>query len=154
MFTHTITAAPLMWAGMKARWEKKRKRGGRDVTVSVSYGLLFSVWQEDSCNSSPLRAEREAARLKGIDRQMQGERERCTSRKNVLKRKDVFFFSFFFFSYRGLLWTQPHPWIRRKTIRSTRFPLSRSVDYKWANLAFITLLQTFIKAGSPLKLQR
>lgn len=121
------------------------KRGGRDVTVSVGYRLLFSVWQEDSCNSTPLRAEREAER--DTDRQTT-ERERAMYlEENVLKRKDVFVFLL-------LLWTQPHSRIRRKTIRSTRFPLSRSVDYKWANLAFITSLQTFIKAGTPLKLQR
>lgn len=50
--------------------------------------------------------------------------------------------------------TQPCSPVWRKTIKSTHFPLSRSVDYKWANLAFITSLQTFIKAGSPPKLQR
>lgn len=50
--------------------------------------------------------------------------------------------------------TPPRSPVWRKTIKSTHFPLSRSVDYKWANLAFITSLQTFIKAGSPPKLQR
>lgn len=135
-----------LWCGHGwKRDERKRKRGGRDVTVNVGYRLLFSVWQGDSCNSSPLR---EVERLKEIHRQMQGERDVIPGGRRV------FFLLFFSFSYRGLLWTQPYPWIRRKTIRSTRFPLSRSVDYKWANLAFITLLQTFIKAGSPLKLQR
>lgn len=135
---------PHLWCGLGwKRDERKGKRGGRDVTVSVRYGLLFSIWQEDSCNSTPLRAERE----RDSERKIGRERGRCTCEENVLKRKDAFFFSF-------PLWTQPHSPIRRKTITSARFPLSRSVDYKWANLAFITSLQTFIKAGSPLKLQR
>lgn len=38
------------------------ERGGRDEMVSVGYRLLFSVWQEDRCNSTPLRAEREVDR--------------------------------------------------------------------------------------------
>lgn len=35
------------------------------MIVSVGYGLLFCVWQEDGCNSTPLRDEREADRKRG-----------------------------------------------------------------------------------------
>lgn len=149
VYTHNHgRASDVGWDEGEMRGEEKR--GGRDVTMSVGYGLLFSVWQEDSCNRTPLRAERErdGERLRGIDRRQRG--RTMNLQENVLKRKEFFFFRFLL---RCLL-TQPRSPIRRKTIRSTRFPLARSVDYKWANLAFITSLQTFIKAGSPLKLQR
>lgn len=101
----------------------------------------FSLFDRRTVVTVPHWELRERQRETRIDRQQRG-------REMYLEGKGKTFF------FLLLLWTQPHSRIRRKTIRSTRFPLSRSVDYKWANLAFITSLQTFIKAGTPLKLQR
>lgn len=120
--------------------DEKEMRGEENREAETwrwaSGAYCFSLsWQEDSCNSTPLRAE-------------EREREIRTWRRSLLKRKKRVF------ALSQSLWTQPHSPILRKTIRSTRFPLSRSVNYKWANLAFITSLQTFIKAGSPIKLRR
>lgn len=148
MFTHTITAAPLMWAGMKERWEEREKEEAE--TWRWASGMdCFSLFDRRTVVTVPHWELRERQREAQIDRQQRGW-ERCTCRKMFWKGKTFFFLLLLLL----LLCTQPNSRIRRKTIRSTRFPLSRSVDYKWANLAFITSLQTFIKAGTPLKLQR
>lgn len=51
-----------MWAEMKEGGEESRgKRGGRDTTVGVRVRAAFLFFQqEDSCHSTPRRAEREA----------------------------------------------------------------------------------------------
>lgn len=48
--------------GRDEREMRGEEKEEADVTVNVGYGLLFSVWQEDSCNSTPLRAGRDIER--------------------------------------------------------------------------------------------
>lgn len=127
-------ASDVSW---EERDEKRGRQGGRDVMASAGCRQLFWFWQEDSCNSIPLRA--------GRARQRNGPGEREAYLEKIEKHRPP---------------PTPAPELNHnlqageKQLNPLTSPLSRSVDYKWANLAFITSLQTFIKAGSPPKLQR